>query len=45
MISQAGISIFVFGNKMIGRDVLMAEGMESEFKICVEQHNLVVPIG
>lgn len=45
MISRAGISIFVFGNKIENGKLLLVNGMESEFNISIEQNNLVVSIG
>lgn len=45
MISRAGISIFLFGNKLENGNIVLANGMRSEFQIAKEQHNLIVPIG
>lgn len=45
MISRAGISIFLFGNKLEDEKIVLANGMQSEFQIAKEQHNLIVPIG
>lgn len=45
MISRAGVSIFLFGNKLVDTEIISANGMKSEFEIAVEQHNLIVPIG
>ena len=45
MISYAGISIFVFGNKTQGNNVVLADGVKREFEISLEQKVLVVPIG
>lgn len=45
MISRAGVSIFVFGNKLEDGEIVLANGMKSEFDIAVENHNLVVPVG
>lgn len=46
MISRAGVSIFVFGNKMIQNGKIdLANGMKSEYEIAIEQHNLIVPVG
>lgn len=42
---EAGISIFVFGNKIENGKLLLVNGMESEFNISIEQNNLVVSIG
>lgn len=45
MISRAGISIFVFGNKKDGDQVVSAGGVKSEFEIAVSMKNIVVPVG
>lgn len=45
MISRAGISIFLFGNKLEDEKIVLANGMQSEFQIAKEQHNLIVPVG
>ena len=45
MISRAGISIFLFGNKLENGNIVLANGMRSEYQIAKEQHNLIVPIG
>lgn len=46
MISLAGISIFIFGNK-IDKDgnIVDANGVYSEFEIAKEKGNLIIPIG
>lgn len=45
MISRAGVSIFLFGNKLNDSRIILADGMKSELQIAVERHNLVVPVG
>lgn len=45
MISRAGISIFLFGNKKNSGKIELADGVRSEYGIAVEQHNLLVPVG
>ena len=45
MISRAGISIFVFGNKLEEGNVVKANGMIEEFEIAKANHNLIVPVG
>lgn len=45
MISRAGVSVFLFGNKLEEGKVVLANGMKSECEIAVEQHNLLVPVG
>ena len=46
MISQAGVAVFVFGNKA-GRpgEVVLADGMMEEFEIARELGLLIVPVG
>ncbi len=43
--SKAGIVIFLFGNKMIDGEILLAEGMYEEFKIAQEKNCYIIPIG
>jgi hypothetical protein len=46
MLRQAGIAVFVFGNKLdASGHVVDAEGMEEEFELAVSQGLKVVPIG
>ena len=47
MISRAGISIFIFGNKKdsSNRKVVCADGVKSEYEIAKKHGNLIVPIG
>lgn len=45
MISRAGVSIFIFGNKIEKDTIQKARGMISEFEIAKEMHNLIVPVG
>ena len=45
MISRAGVSIFLFGNKLSDADVVLADGMKSELEIAKKMHNLIVPVG
>lgn len=47
MISRAGVSIFIFGNKYDEKEekVVSADGVISEFEIAMAQHNLIVPVG
>ena len=42
-IQLAGIAVFVFGNKASGKE--LADGMEKEFEIAIEQGLKVIPIG
>ncbi|BCJ92160.1 hypothetical protein IZ6_28950 [Terrihabitans soli] len=45
LISHAGISLFLFGNKMEGSEIVDASGMLEEFEISVSQGAVVLPIG
>lgn len=45
MISRSGVSIFLFGNKLVDGKIVLANGMESEYKIALERHCLIVPVG
>lgn len=47
MISRAGVSIFIFGNKYDAENesTVLAGGMKQEFEMATEQHNLIVPVG
>lgn len=45
MISYAGISIFIFGNKFENGEVVLAKGVKEEFDISAEQNTILIPIG
>lgn len=45
MISYAGISIFIFGNKIKDGNLVPADGVRKEFEIAKTQNVLLVPIG
>lgn len=47
MLSRAGISIFIFGNKINKDDgnIINANGVISEFQIAKEYGNLIIPVG
>lgn len=45
MISRSGVSIFIFGNKLVDNEIVLANGMKSEYEIAKEKHCLIVPIG
>lgn len=45
MISQCGISIFLFGNKNEGADIIDAKGVLREFEISKQCNNICIPIG
>jgi len=46
MIEQAGIAIFVYGNKLdSSKEVILSEGMKREFYLCKDAGVLPIPIG
>ena len=45
MISRAGISVYLFGNKLDNGHIVPANGVKSEYEIAVDKHNLIVPVG
>jgi len=45
MISFSGISIFIFGNKIVDGKLVLADGVEKEFMIAKQQNSLLIPIG
>ena len=45
MISEAGICIFIFGNKLVNGEVVLASGMMEEFRIAKERGKVLIPIG
>lgn len=45
MISRSGVSIFMFGNKLVNDKIVLANGMKSEYEIAKEKHCLIVPVG
>ncbi|MQR84845.1 hypothetical protein GFV16_02655 [Bacillus megaterium] len=45
MISRAGISIFIYGNKVKDGKLVNADGVISEFEISNKQNNFLVPVG
>lgn len=47
MISRAGISIFIFGNKIdsTSGNIIYANGVKAEYEIAKKHDNLIVPIG
>ncbi len=44
MISQAGIAIFLFGNKKEGDNIVLSDGMREEFLIAKENKLIIIPI-
>jgi hypothetical protein len=45
MISYAGISVFIFGNKLKDGKVVIADGVQKEFEIAKAQNVLLIPVG
>jgi hypothetical protein len=46
MLGQAGIALFLFGNKRTpGGGVSLADGMEEEFRLAIRKRLFVVPVG
>lgn len=45
MISRAGISIFIFGNKKNKDEIVQADGVYSEFEIAKLYNNIIIPMG
>lgn len=45
MISQAGIAIFLFGNKLDKGSIVNSNGMIEEFEICLSSNVIPIPIG
>lgn len=45
LIAQAGIAVFIMGNKRVGGAVVTADGMRSEYELAKENGLYLVPIG
>ncbi|QUA52171.1 SIR2 family protein [Aristaeella lactis] len=45
MIVETGVSIFVFGNKIIDGEMVESPGCMEEFEIAKKQGNLIIPVG
>ena len=45
MISEAGVCIFIFGNKLDNGEIVIANGMLEEFQIAKERGKIIIPIG
>ncbi len=45
MISLSGISIFLFGNKLVDNEIVDANGLIREFEISKEMGNICIPVG
>ena len=44
MISESGVCIFLFGNKLVNGKVELASGMMEEFQIAKEKGKIIIPI-
>ena len=45
MISRAGISIYLFGNKKQDGNIVEANGVKAEFDIAIDAKHIVIPVG
>lgn len=45
MMEQAGIALFLFGNKLVGDEVLPSDGMIEEFELAIKSGVIPIPIG
>jgi hypothetical protein len=45
MLKEAGVTIFIYGNKKDGDTTKLSNGMEEEFSIAIEKGMLPIPIG
>lgn len=45
IISDSGICVFLFGNKIENGEVVLASGMLEEFKIAKKMNKLIIPVG
>jgi hypothetical protein len=45
IVEEAGISIFLFGNKLVGTEVKESNGMVEEFDLAIESGSIPIPIG
>jgi len=45
MISHAGIALFLFGNKIVGDEIVLSNGMREEFEIAKSNGLFLLPIG
>ncbi len=45
MISRAGISIYLFGNKKQDGNIVEANGVKTEFAIALDAKHIVIPVG
>jgi Sir2- and TIR-associating SLOG family len=44
-LSQAGLAIFVMGNKVSGSSIVDADGVRQEFEIAKRENLKLIPIG
>ncbi|HAV90666.1 MAG TPA: hypothetical protein DCW44_05285 [Eubacterium sp.] len=45
MISRAGVSVVLFGNKIENGKVILANGVKAEYEIALAKHKVIVPVG
>ena len=45
MLSDAGIALFFFGNKIVDGNVVESDGLIQEFELAISQNIKVIPIG
>ncbi|EOA3387203.1 SIR2 family protein, partial [Enterococcus hirae] len=45
MISESGICIFIFGNKIVNGEVQNASGMLEEYEIAKKMNRIIIPVG
>ena len=45
MISRAGISLYIFGNKKQDDNIVEANGVKTEFDIAIDAKHIVIPVG
>lgn len=45
MLEEAGIAVFVFGNKKVDGEVVIADGMLEEFEIAKRLNKIIIPVG
>lgn len=45
MISESGVMIFVFGNKLVDGKIIEADGMLEEYQIAIQKDKYIIPIG
>ena len=45
MAAQAGVSIFIAGNKLDSANVIESPGVDAEFKEAIKNHHFIIPIG